>query len=99
MLLGLFILGRKYTIGQVFSVALVTTGIVLSTMSRNSSHTSSEDLGDVSQYATGIGMLLLSLLLSGILGILQERTYRKYGPCWQEGVFYTVSLPPLVYLQ
>ncbi len=35
-------------------------------------------------------MLTFSLLLTGILGVLQERTYTKYGPHWKEGVFYTV---------
>ena len=36
-------------------------------------------------------MLTISLLLTGILGLLQEKTYTIYGPCWREGVFYTVS--------
>lgn len=36
-------------------------------------------------------MLTASLLLTGVLGLLQERTYTKYGPCWREGLFYTVS--------
>lgn len=40
-------------------------------------------------------MLVTSSFLTGILGALQEQTYRKYGPCWREGVFYTVSPVPL----
>lgn len=36
-------------------------------------------------------MLGVSSILTGILGVLQEQTYRKYGPCWREGVFYTVN--------
>jgi hypothetical protein len=35
-------------------------------------------------------MLCISLVLTGLLGILQEQTYKKYGPHWREGVFYTV---------
>ena len=35
-------------------------------------------------------MLTISLFTSGILGLLQEKTYTKYGPHWKEGVFYTV---------
>jgi hypothetical protein len=35
-------------------------------------------------------MLIASLFATAILGILQERTYRTYGPCWREGIFYTV---------
>jgi hypothetical protein len=35
--------------------------------------------------------MVLSLFLSGLLGTLQEKTYRAYGPVWKEGLFYTVS--------
>lgn len=43
-------------------------------------------------------MLIISLFMSGILGLLQEKTYTKYGPHWKEGVFYTVRIhvPPLI---
>jgi solute carrier family 35 (UDP-xylose/UDP-N-acetylglucosamine transporter), member B4 len=40
----------------------------------------------------GIAMLTTSCLLYAVLGMAQERAYRKYGPCWQEGVFYTVGI-------
>jgi len=45
-------------------------------------------------------MLTISLFLTGILGVLQEKTYKKYGPCWKEGVFYThlLSLPTFAFL-
>ena len=46
---------------------------------------------DLWRYSLGIGMLTVSLLCTGLLGVLQERTYQKYGPCWKEGVFYTVG--------
>jgi len=45
-------------------------------------------------------MLVISLLLTAALGLAQERTYKKYGPCWREGVFYThfLSLPIFLFL-
>jgi UDP-xylose/UDP-N-acetylglucosamine transporter B4 len=45
-------------------------------------------------------MLVASLLLTGLMGLLQEKTYRKYGPCWKEGVFYThfLALPIFTFL-
>jgi hypothetical protein len=46
---------------------------------------------DTSRYTLGIAMLLASLVCTGIHGALQERTYRTYGPCWRESIFYTVS--------
>jgi len=30
--------------------------------------------------------------MAGTLGILQERTFAKYGPHWREGMFFTVSV-------
>jgi len=34
--------------------------------------------------------MTLSLILSGVLGTLQEKTYKQHGSHWKEGVFYTV---------
>ena len=66
----------------------VTAGVILATLSRPSS-SSDTDLEE-SSYTLGILMLTISSLLTATLGVLQERTYSKYGPHWQEGVFYTV---------
>ena len=46
---------------------------------------------DVLTYVKGVTVMSLSLLLSGVLGTLQETTYRRYGSHWKEGVFYTVG--------
>ncbi|THU89634.1 UAA transporter [Dendrothele bispora CBS 962.96] len=102
MLFGFLILNRRYSLKQVFSVIMVTIGVVVATLSKSSSSTkaSSKEAEDMYQYTIGIIMLVLSLVLSGILGILQEKTYKKYGPCWKEGVFYThfLSLPVFLFL-
>lgn len=65
-------------------------GVTLSTLSRPAS-LSQQSSDDYRQYIIGISMLVTSSFLTGILGVLQEQTYKKYGPCWREGVFYTVS--------
>lgn len=70
------------------SVMLVTVGVILATLARPSTAAHDHSGGD---YFRGIAMLTASLLLTGVLGLLQEHTYQKYGPCWKEGVFYTVS--------
>ncbi|KAJ8075799.1 golgi uridine diphosphate-N- acetylglucosamine transporter [Marasmius tenuissimus] len=101
MLLGFLVLRRRYTFLQVISVTLVSVGVVLATLSKSSPHSSTKDAsGDMNRYAIGIGMLVVSLILTGVLGILQEQTYKKYGPCWKEGVFYThfLSLPVFLFL-
>jgi UDP-xylose/UDP-N-acetylglucosamine transporter B4 len=89
MLFGWLVRRKTYTVGQVVSVLLVTVGVVLSALSRPSSSTSAPT--DTKQYLVGIVMLVVSLLLSGWLGMLQEQTYEKYGPQWKEGIFYTVA--------
>jgi solute carrier family 35 (UDP-xylose/UDP-N-acetylglucosamine transporter), member B4 len=83
------------------AVIIVSVGVILATLSRPTAPKISfvvdpvvSPLGDSSGslYVVGISMLALSLVLSGILGALQEQTFAVYGPHWQEGIFYTVSL-------
>ncbi|KAF9046489.1 UAA transporter [Panaeolus papilionaceus] len=106
MLFGRLFLKKSYSILQIFSVFIVTFGVILVTLSRTSSSTTNSDFSklmspeDLKRYIMGIGMMVISLLCTGLLGILQELTYGKYGPCWKEGVFYThfLSLPVFLFL-
>ncbi|KAI0741443.1 UAA transporter [Daedaleopsis nitida] len=95
MLFGYLVLNKRYSLAQISAVAFVSTGVVLATLSRPSSPETSDASVDMGRYAVGVAMLTFSLFLTGILGVLQERTYTKYGPHWKEGVFYThcLSLP------
>lgn len=38
-------------------------------------------------------MLSIALVLSSVLGLFQEETYKRYGKAWQEGLFYSVCRP------
>ncbi|KAJ7457681.1 UAA transporter [Mycena galericulata] len=106
MFFGFLFAGRRYTLMQVVSVLLVSAGVALATLARpspaaaakQSDHVQSAE--DLRKYTIGVAMLVTSLLLSGLYGLLQERTYRKFGPCWREGVFYThfLSLPVFLFL-
>ncbi|PPR00458.1 hypothetical protein CVT24_004519 [Panaeolus cyanescens] len=105
MLFGRLFLKKSYSILQIFSVFTVTVGVVLATLSKTSGATNSNfsklmSPEDLRQYIIGIVMMVVSLFCTGMLGILQERTYGKYGPCWKEGVFYThfLSLPFFLFL-
>ena len=72
------------------AVLLVSFGVSVASISTSSPSTPS--MNDLSTtYMYGILMLIASLFATAILGILQERTYKTYGPCWREGVFYTVG--------
>ncbi|KAF9779173.1 UAA transporter [Thelephora terrestris] len=99
MILGRYLLHRRYTSRQILAVLLVSIGVSIASISTASSNTSMTDLSRT--YVYGILMLIASLFATAILGILQERTYRTYGPCWREGVFYThlLSLPIFLFLR
>ncbi|EGN92273.1 hypothetical protein SERLA73DRAFT_191396 [Serpula lacrymans var. lacrymans S7.3] len=94
MLFGYLFLKKRYSLLQVFSVLLVSLGVGLATISKPSA-TAAWSQDDSARYFVGISMLVFSLFVTGTLGLLQERTYKEYGPCWKEGVFYThfLSLP------
>lgn len=79
---------------------MVSFGVTIATFSRPPSNAPSQSNSDVRKYSIGIVMLVLSLLCTGFLGMLQEKTYQRYGPCWKEGVFYThcLSLPVFLFL-
>ncbi|EIN10201.1 UAA transporter [Punctularia strigosozonata HHB-11173 SS5] len=111
MVLGYLVLGRKYSTLQIFSIALVSAGVLLTTLSAynptpraSSSSDTSKALS--SQYLIGISLLSLALLLSGLLGIVQERTYSRYSRSlthnpWEESMFYlhALSLPMFLFLR
>ena len=48
-------------------------------------------LSDGTQYALGIALLTVALVISALMGLWQEGTYKRYGAVWQEGLFYSVS--------
>ncbi|KAJ7920844.1 UAA transporter [Mycena leptocephala] len=101
MLFGFLFAGKRYTMMQVVSVLLVSAGVILATLARPSPGSAKKNqIDDLGKYTIGISMLVVSLVLTGVFGLLQERTYRTYGPCWKEGVFYThfLSLPVFLFL-
>ena len=59
---------------------LVTLGVITATMSasQKSSHIDSNVALDWVQYATGVALLTIALLLSGFLGLIQDWAYIRY---------------------
>ncbi|KAJ6557213.1 UAA transporter [Mycena vulgaris] len=106
MIFGFLLAGKRYTVMQVVSVLLVSAGVILATLARPSAAaaakqtTQVQSADELRKYTIGVSMLVTSLVLTGLFGLLQERTYRTYGPCWKEGVFYThfLSLPVFLFL-
>lgn len=103
MLVGYFLAGKRYALGQVIAGVVITVGIVLATISAPrppksssaspsaSAATNEERLPESVQYVVGIAMLSAALFLSAWLGLWQEKTYRRYGNQWREALFFTVS--------
>ncbi|KAF8073652.1 UAA transporter [Lyophyllum atratum] len=108
MLFGVVFLKKRYSWMQITSVVFVSVGVILATLSKPTSKPPSsastkspvQTSEDLRKYMTGVAMLVVSLFLTAFLGLLQEKTYKKYGPCWKEGVFYThfLALPVFLFL-
>ncbi|KAI4869298.1 UAA-domain-containing protein [Hypoxylon rubiginosum] len=89
--------GKRYSRIQVVAVLLLTVGVVTAAWSDSQSkETTTEDVeGPVPKFSTGLAVLLVAQVLSAIMGLYTEETYRKYGPHWKENLFYShlLSLP------
>lgn len=71
------------------SVLVVTTGVILTTFSSRQSHKTTDVISFDTHphlYLRGIGILTLALILSGFLGVVQDKTFASYGK----------STPPII---
>ncbi|KAF8164834.1 UAA transporter family-domain-containing protein [Crassisporium funariophilum] len=79
MLLGWLVSSKRYSRTQILSVLLVTAGVIITTLSASQSSSSSSNPINPYTYATGIGILTLALVFSGLLGLTQDWVYSKHG--------------------
>lgn len=99
LLLGMAVLKKRYLLSQYLGVFLITVGISVATMaSAGSSRTHEQNLGanslaDHAKVLTGVGLLVLSLVLASGMGIIQELMYKQHGKHIREAMFYTHALP------
>ncbi|KAI9296813.1 UAA transporter [Neoconidiobolus thromboides FSU 785] len=101
MLMGVILLKKRYKLTQIFSILIVTAGIIITTLSSVNTKVKTlqkEVNSTFSQQVIGIGILTLGLFLASLLGIVQEVTYKKYGKHWREGLFYTHALSLPIFL-
>ncbi|KAI1459421.1 UAA transporter family-domain-containing protein [Annulohypoxylon moriforme] len=80
--------GKRYSRIQVVAVLLLTVGVVTAACA-------GDPREGVPKFSTGLAVLLIAQILSAIMGLYTEETYRKYGPHWKENLFYShlLSLP------
>merc|ERR1719244_1656145 len=95
MLLGVMILGKRYTLSKYLSILMITAGIITCTYSSTSSKSveGGDEEKDESWIMVGISLLTFALFMSARMGIYQEVVYSKHGKHPREALFYTHALP------
>eukprot|EP00474_Spongospora_subterranea_P000315 CRZ00773.1 hypothetical protein [Spongospora subterranea] len=114
--LGLFVYKKQYTKHQIISCLLITTGVLVATLADSVVQSNCCDAPGVHldsgrspgtdhwkgilPWMLGVTLLLISLILSSILGHWQEWGYQQYGRYPQENMFYShlFSLPFFLFL-
>jgi solute carrier family 35 (UDP-xylose/UDP-N-acetylglucosamine transporter), member B4 len=105
---GALIFRKRYRPSQILSALFVSAGICVATVAtasqvKNENEQENGD-GDLSLAASnerwewwlvGIALLVVTSVLSSVLGLVQEATYTRYGKASDEGKFYThlITLP------
>ncbi|EPE03257.1 udp-n-acetylglucosamine transporter yea4 [Ophiostoma piceae UAMH 11346] len=91
-----FSYGKRYSRIQVLAVILLTIGVVIAAWSDAQSKGVAEGAAEGNvNFITGLAILFIAQVLSAIMGLYTEETYKKYGPQWKENLFYShlLSLP------
>ncbi|KAK3669480.1 golgi uridine diphosphate-N-acetylglucosamine transporter [Recurvomyces mirabilis] len=97
MMMG-WLRGKRYSLLQVLSVALLTVGVLVSAWADSEGKGKSmavETESSTSDFSVGLAILLLAQLLSAWMGAYVEDTYAEYQADWTENLFWThfMSLP------
>lgn len=92
-----YMVGKQYTRTQIFSVILLTTGVILAAYSDAQAKNQGKDSNPqgLPPFSMGLIILFVAQVLSAIMGLYTEDTYKTYGPQWKENLFYShlLSLP------
>ncbi|XP_045118785.1 UDP-xylose and UDP-N-acetylglucosamine transporter-like [Portunus trituberculatus] len=99
MVMGIIVLGRKYTFTKYASVFMITAGTIMCTFASAEyvDETEDKDSGFIT-WLSGIAILTFALFLSARMGIYQECLYTKHGKHPHEALFFihTLSLPGFI---
>ncbi len=98
-----YLWGKRFSRTQVLSVCLLTVGVIVAAWSDQaakaeaaaSNPTIKAQEDERPHFSIGLLILFVAQVLSAIMGIYTEETYREYGPQWKENLFYShfISLP------
>lgn len=100
-----YIWGKRFSRIQIIAVILLTIGVVTAAMFDAQSKVLSRFLylrisltipsqdgkvdADIPSFNTGLVILFIAQVLSAIMGLYTEETYKEYGPHWKENLFYS----------
>eukprot|EP00475_Leptophrys_vorax_P020880 TRINITY_DN28637_c0_g1_i1.p1 TRINITY_DN28637_c0_g1~~TRINITY_DN28637_c0_g1_i1.p1 ORF type:complete len:639 (-),score=171.00 TRINITY_DN28637_c0_g1_i1:30-1946(-) len=101
MVLGILFVKKRYSALQVFSVVLVTAGVLVTTLASLPANDpkKAEKQVDLVMWFTGLAVLSLSLVMTGFLGVFQDYTYEQFGKHnWEEVLFYVHLLGLPLYI-
>ncbi|KAJ8057934.1 hypothetical protein OCU04_013113 [Sclerotinia nivalis] len=89
-----YVWGKRFSRIQVIAVTLLTIGVVTAAWSDAQSKNGKVD-EDIPSFNTGLIILFIAQVLSAIMGLYTEETYKEYGPHWKENLFYShlLALP------
>ncbi|ODQ64442.1 UAA transporter [Nadsonia fulvescens var. elongata DSM 6958] len=91
--------GSKYTFKQVVSVVVLTIGVIIATFSNDPGENPNDSENpDKYNFFIGVSTLFLASLLSPLMGMIAESTYKQYGNHWRESLFYTHVLAMPLFL-
>lgn len=104
MIVGCLFNGRRYSRGQVLSVAMLTVGVMAAALADAQAKGQSLEIGldgeadgeAMKNTIIGFSILALAMVLSAFQGIYADRLYAFYGrDHWKEALFYShmLSLP------
>ncbi|KAL2887395.1 UDP-N-acetylglucosamine transporter slc35b4 [Ceratocystis lukuohia] len=90
-----YLWGKRYSRIQVAAVLFLTVGVITAAYSDAQSKGKAEGSSGHSEFSMGLVILFVAQVLSAIMGIYTEETYKTYGPQWRENLFYShvLSLP------
>jgi solute carrier family 35 (UDP-xylose/UDP-N-acetylglucosamine transporter), member B4 len=100
MLAG-YIWGKRYSRIQVTAVVLLTIGVVMAAWSdaqTKGNGAASADGQSLPSFTTGLMILFVAQVMSAIMGLYTEETYKIYGGQWEENLFYTHLLGVPIFL-
>ncbi|RKF74652.1 UDP-N-acetylglucosamine transporter yea4 [Golovinomyces cichoracearum] len=87
--------GKRFSRLQIATVILLTLGVIIAAWSDHKAKKMIDVSNDIPPFTTGLGILFVAQVLSAIMGLYTEETYKIYGPHWKENLFYShlLSLP------